>query len=87
MGDAFRSEKLRTINGITFRAIKPLEIRLGPFNTRSFEFLLHRVGQIEISGSDTESVNVNCPLPIISMKMSISLILHDRGYQSLDVVK
>jgi hypothetical protein len=34
--DAFSIEKLRTIDRITFRTIKPFEIRFGPFDTRIF---------------------------------------------------
>ena len=87
MADAFSIEKLRTIDGIALRTIKPFEIRFGPFDTRIFEFLLHRIGQIEISGSDAKGINVDCPLPIVAMEMSISLTLNDGSYQSLAVIK
>ena len=77
----------RTINWLTLGAVKPFEIRFGPFDARIFELLLHRLGQIEISGSDAEGVNINCPLPIVAMNMGVSLTLNDGGYQSLDVSK
>ena len=47
----FRRVELRTIHRFALGAIEPFEIRLGPFDTRILELFLHRIGQIEISGS------------------------------------
>jgi hypothetical protein len=78
--------KLGTIDRFALRAIKPFEIHFSPFDTRIFQFFLHRIGQIEISGSNAKGVNVDCPLPIVAMKMSVTLTFDLGSDQAISII-
>ena len=64
--------------GLFFIVVIPFEVGFSVLGTRFDEFLLFRVGDVEVDGTDAEGVDVNRALPVVTVQMHIVLEVDER---------